>query len=127
MNRPLVAARLREGALAQSPIREIMKLADRKNIIGLGLDPELVISFAGGWVNHRAPEPLRAQYQWIADDPNLFHELGAYAPTRGLPELREALADAGGLRLIAVPVDRDANVKRFRELTAIAIAAAREQ
>jgi aspartate/methionine/tyrosine aminotransferase len=91
MNRPLVAARLREGTLAQSPIREIMKLADRQNIIGLGLDPDLVISFAGGWVNHRAPEPLRAQYQWIADDPNLFHELGAYAPTRGLPELREAL------------------------------------
>ena len=91
MNRPTVSARLRDGKLAQSPIRQIMKLADRQNIIGLGLDPDDVISFAGGWVNHRAPEALRAEYQRVADDADLFHELGAYSPTRGLPELREAL------------------------------------
>ena len=29
---PPVAARLREGQLKKSPIREIMKLADRRNI-----------------------------------------------------------------------------------------------
>jgi len=40
MNRPTVSARLRDGKLAQSLIREIMKLADRQNIIGLGLDPD---------------------------------------------------------------------------------------
>ena len=68
-----------------------MKLADRRNIIAMGLDPDDVISFAGGWVNHQAPEPLRAEYQAIADDERLFHELGAYSPTRGLPRLREAL------------------------------------
>jgi aspartate/methionine/tyrosine aminotransferase len=91
MNRPTVSARLRDGKLAQSPIREIMKLSDRQNIIDLGLDPDDVISFAGGWVNHRAPEGLRAQYQRVANDAVLFHELGAYSPTRGLPELREVL------------------------------------
>lgn len=68
-----------------------MKLADRRNIIAMGLDPDDVVSFAGGWVNHRAPEALRAEYQAIADDPSLFHELGAYSPTRGLPRLRQAL------------------------------------
>ncbi len=91
MATPLVARRLREGQLKQSPIREIMKLADRRNITAMGLDPDDVISFAGGWVNHKAPEELRAEYSTISDDPVLFHELGAYSPTRGLPNLREAL------------------------------------
>ena len=91
MATPLVARRLREGQLKQSPIREIMKLADRRNIIAMGLDPDDVISFAGGWVNHKAPEELRAEYSTRSDDPVLFHELGAYSPTRGLPNLREAL------------------------------------
>lgn len=91
MSAPPVARRLREGQLKQSPIREIMKLADRRNIIGMGLDPDDVISFAGGWVNHEAPEALRAEYARVADDARLFHELGAYSPTRGLPRLREAL------------------------------------
>lgn len=68
-----------------------MKLADRRNIVAMGLDPDDVISFAGGWVNHRAPEALRAEYAHVAEDPALFHELGAYSPTRGLPRLREAL------------------------------------
>jgi len=75
----------------KSPIREIMKLADRRNIVDMGLDPDDIISFAGGWVNHRSPERLRAQYSAIAADDTLFHELGAYSPTRGLPRLREAL------------------------------------
>lgn len=70
-----------------------MKLADRANIVAMGLDPDDVVSFAGGWVNHRAPEALRAEYRAVADDPALFHELGAYSPTRGLPRLRSALLD----------------------------------
>jgi len=68
-----------------------MKLADRRNIVAMGLDPDDVISFAGGWVNHRAPEALRDEYRAVAEDPVLFHELGAYSPTRGLPRLRETL------------------------------------
>lgn len=94
MTAPPVSTRLREGQLKRSPIREIMKLAERKNIVELGLDPDEVISFAGGWVNHEAPEGLRHQYTRIAEDPGLFHQLGAYSPTRGLPQLREALIDA---------------------------------
>jgi aspartate/methionine/tyrosine aminotransferase len=94
MPTPPVSSRLREGQLKKSPIREIMKLADRRNIVALGLDPDDVISFAGGWVNHEAPEGLRDEYRHVAEDPTLFHELGAYAPTRGLPKLREALLAA---------------------------------
>jgi aspartate/methionine/tyrosine aminotransferase len=93
MPSPLVARRLRDGQLKRSPIREIMKLADRRNIEAMGLDPDDVISFAGGWVNHRAPEGLRREYRVIADDPGLFHELGAYSPTRGLRSLRSALLE----------------------------------
>ncbi|MDA0327955.1 MAG: pyridoxal phosphate-dependent aminotransferase [Gemmatimonadetes bacterium] len=91
MPTPPIARRLREGQLKKSPIREIMKLADRRNIIAMGLDPDDVISFAGGWVNHASPEGLRAEYAEIAENRALFHELGAYSPTRGLPRLREAL------------------------------------
>jgi aspartate/methionine/tyrosine aminotransferase len=68
-----------------------MKLTDRRNIVAMGLDPDEVISFAGGWVNHRSPDGLRAEYSAIAGDERLFHELGAYSPTRGLPRLRDAL------------------------------------
>jgi aspartate/methionine/tyrosine aminotransferase len=91
---PPVAKRLREGRLKKSPIREIMKLADPANIVAMGVDPDDVVSFAGGWVDHEAPEGLRAEYAAIADDAKLFHELGAYSPTRGLPRLREALLAA---------------------------------
>lgn len=91
MTIPPVARRLREGQLKKSPIREIMKLADRRNIIAMGLDPDDVISFAGGWVNHEAPDGLRAEYAHVANDPQLFHELGAYSPTRGLPRFRDMI------------------------------------
>jgi len=91
MSAPPIARRLREGQLKKSPIREIMKLADRRNIVAMGLDPDDVISFAGGWVNHRAPEGLREAYAEVMDDAKLFHELGAYSPTRGLPRLKETL------------------------------------
>ena len=109
MASPLVARRLREGQLKKSPIREIMKLADRRNIVAMGLDPDDVISFAGGWVNHEAPEQLRAEYSAISDDPVLFHELGAYSPTRGLPDLRASLL-AVDTALYGTPDLTDANL-----------------
>ena len=87
------ARRLEHDQLRSSPIREIMKLTDRKNILAMGLDPDEVISFAGGWVNHTAPDELRESYRAAAEDPGLFHELGAYSPTRGLPSLRRALIE----------------------------------
>lgn len=106
---PHVARRLREGQLKKSPIREIMKLADRRNIEAMGLDPDDVISFAGGWVNHEAPEALRREYAAVADDPKLFHELGAYSPTRGLPRMRDALL-AVDAALYATPGLADENL-----------------
>lgn len=87
-----IVPRLLADDIARSPIRSIMALADRDNIIALGLDPDDVISFAGGWVNHAAPEPMRAAYARIVDDASAFHDCGGYGPTAGLAKLREALA-----------------------------------
>ncbi len=49
-----------------SPIRQIMKMASRQNIINMGLDPDEVISYGGGWVGHHSPEELRKEYQKIS-------------------------------------------------------------
>ena len=60
---PLVLSQIVETQIERpSPIRQIMKMAERQNIIDLGLNPDEVISFGGGWVNHEAPEALRAAY-----------------------------------------------------------------
>lgn len=75
----------------QSPIRKIMELADRKNIIKLGVNPDDVISFAGGWVNHKAPDELRMEYLKIAKNKKLFHANGAYSSTEGDFTLRSQL------------------------------------
>jgi len=75
-----------------SPIRQIMKMAERKNIIEMGLNPDDVISFGGGWVNHEVPELMREKYIEIAKDPLRFHASGAYSPTPGELGLREQLA-----------------------------------
>jgi aminotransferase len=76
-----------------SPIRQIMKMADPKNIINMGLDPDDLISFGGGWVNHAAPERLREIYIDICTDRERFHKLGGYSPTPGEPDCREMLAE----------------------------------
>jgi aspartate/methionine/tyrosine aminotransferase len=76
-----------------SPIRQIMKMAERQNIINMGLDPDDVISFGGGWVNHAAPESFREHYIKICSDKEQFHKSGAYSPTPGDSELRSLIAD----------------------------------
>jgi aspartate/methionine/tyrosine aminotransferase len=76
-----------------SPIRQIMKLAERQTIIDLGLNPDDVISFAGGWVNHEAPAPFRQAYLDIINDPVLFHQSGGYTATLGTEDCRSAIAD----------------------------------
>ncbi|HJO28989.1 MAG TPA: pyridoxal phosphate-dependent aminotransferase [Acidobacteriota bacterium] len=91
MPNPPISTRLRKEGLPGSPIRRIMELADRENIINMGLDPDDVISFAGGWVNHAAPDELRSAYTSIVSDHDSFHTAGAYSPTAGLPQLREML------------------------------------
>jgi aminotransferase len=75
-----------------SPIRQIMKMAERQNILAMGLKPEDVISFGGGWVNHAAPEGLRQAYAEIVSSPEAFHRSGAYTATLGDTTCREQLA-----------------------------------
>jgi aminotransferase len=75
-----------------SPIRQIMKMAERQNILAMGLNPEDVISFGGGWVNHAAPQGLRQAYLDIVGDPAAFHRSGAYTATLGDTDCREQLA-----------------------------------
>ena len=75
-----------------SPIRQIMKMASRQNIINMGLDPDDVISYGGGWVGHHPPEGLREAYMNIIGDRERFHDAGKYSPTLGFEECREAIA-----------------------------------
>ena len=74
-----------------SPVRQIMMSADSVYFKKLGLESKKVISFAGGWVNHRAPFELQKAYQGIVSDDESMHLSGAYSPTLGLPGCKEAL------------------------------------
>lgn len=78
---------------AISPVRQIMSYADPAYIRGLGLDPAELISFAGGWVNHPAPEEMRQAYVGIATDPTAFHKCGAYPHTLGSLEFKQAVVE----------------------------------
>jgi aminotransferase len=81
------------GQIARpSPIRQIMKMAERQNILAMGLDPAQVISFGGGWVNHEAPAEFRQAYAAVAADADLFHKSGGYTATLGEIECREQIA-----------------------------------
>lgn len=82
-----------KNGVTSSPIRRIMEMASPANLVKMGLNPNDVISFAGGWVNHHAPEELRQEYIAIAQDSELFHKTGAYSPSDGSPELKKALID----------------------------------
>ena len=79
--------------ITSSPIRRIMEMASSDNLVKMGLNPDDAISFAGGWVNHEAPEELRQEYENIIQDSNLFHKTGGYSPSDGSPELKKALLD----------------------------------
>jgi aminotransferase len=92
-----------------SPIRHIMKMAERKNILAMGLNPDEVISFGGGWVNHAAPEALRQAYADIVADPAAFHKSGGYTATLGDMDCREQLANFES-HLFAVPRLQAANI-----------------
>ncbi len=89
---PSLSSVVREQIEKPSPIRQIMKMAERQNIVAMGLDPAQVISFGGGWVNHAAPDEFRQAYQSIVSDPELFHKSGAYTATLGDMECREQIA-----------------------------------
>lgn len=90
--RPGLSAIVREQINRPSPIRQIMKMAERQNILAMGLDPAQVISFGGGWVNHEAPDEFRQVYESVVSDAGLFHKSGAYTATLGDMECREQIA-----------------------------------
>ena len=92
MTKPTLSKIVDEQIKKPSPIRQIMKMAERKNIINMGLDPDEVISFGGGWVNHAAPEEFRECYIQVCSDKERFHQSGAYSTTPGDSELRKLIA-----------------------------------
>lgn len=89
---PTLSSLVRDQISRPSPIRQIMKMAERQNILAMGLDPAQVISFGGGWVNHEAPDEFRKAYEAVVSDPDLFHKSGAYTATLGDMECREQIA-----------------------------------
>ncbi len=66
-----------------SPIQTIMKMAEPSNIKEMGVNPEKMISFGGGWCNHFAPEPLRKIYVNLCKDKDTFHDTGRYSAIIG--------------------------------------------
>jgi len=74
-----------------SPVRQIMNHADPEYIRKQGVNPDKLISMAGGWVNHEAPEELRKAYESIVTDKKLFHISGKYSPTLGDIEFKKAV------------------------------------
>jgi len=91
--KPTISTNVQKFKKTKSPVREIMDLANPQFFKQVGLDPKDVISFSGGWVNHEAPDNLRDAYAGIIHDPQRFHASGAYPPTLGMPECRQALVD----------------------------------
>jgi aspartate/methionine/tyrosine aminotransferase len=89
---PALSSLVREQMSRPSPIRQIMKMAERQNILAMGLDPAQVISFGGGWVNHETPDEFRKTYASVVADADLFHKSGAYTATLGDMECREQIA-----------------------------------
>jgi aspartate/methionine/tyrosine aminotransferase len=69
-----------------------MKMAEPKSITAMGLKPEDVISFGGGWVNHRAPVEMQDLYVEICKNTEDFHKSGAYSLTTGSIDCRLQLA-----------------------------------
>src|SRR3989344_3864362 len=92
MNKPQLSRRAVNSRQNISPVRQIMMYANPAHFIALGLKPEDVISFAGGWVNHKLPPELQEAYKDIVSDDQLMHVAGGYSATSGREECKEALA-----------------------------------
>jgi aminotransferase len=91
--KPAISSKVIRFKNTKSPVREIMDLANPEFFKQAGLNPDEVISFSGGWVNHETPEQLRQAYADIIHDARRFHSSGAYPPTIGMPECRRALVE----------------------------------
>jgi len=74
-----------------SPVRQIMSFADSEYIQSLGVNPDELISMAGGWVNHESPEGLRKAYEDLVSDQQSFHKSGKYSATFGEIDFKKAI------------------------------------
>ena len=74
-----------------SPVSEILRYADLDYIKSIIKNPNDLISFAGGWVNHNAPEKLRDAYKTISSNVDLFHTSGGDSTTLGEKEFKKAI------------------------------------
>ena len=90
---PPLSSLVRAQMSSPSPIRQIMKMAERQNILAMGLDPD-----AGDFVRRRLGESRGAGgvpaglSATIVNDPALFHKSGGYTATLGDLECREQIA-----------------------------------
>lgn len=91
MNKPVLSDKAIRFRRNISPVRQIMSFAEPGYLKEIGVDPANLISFAGGWVNHHAPETYRTAYKEIIDDRERFHNSGNYSPTLGSNETKKAV------------------------------------
>lgn len=89
----MLSSLVQEQIKTPSPIRQIMKMASREHIINIGLNPDDVISFGGGWVNHFSPKEFQEKYIEICKSKKEFHKSGGYSPTLGLDECRRMVVE----------------------------------
>ena len=75
-----------------SHIKELMSFGDPEYIKKFDIKPEDLISFAGGWSNHNAPENLRNAYNDIISNKDLFHQSGSYSTSVGDRGLRKMIS-----------------------------------
>jgi aspartate aminotransferase len=90
-NRDRLSKKINQFKNQPSPIKDIMNYGDPQYIKKSGINPDELISFAGGWSNHAAPENLRKAYESIIADPERFHFSGNYSTSIGDKEFRNAL------------------------------------
>ena len=91
--KPKLSAKANKFKKSISPVRQIMSYADPNYVKSIGINPEDLISFAGGWVNHKAPKELQKAYEEITVNNELFHKSGGYPPTLGNLEFKKAVKD----------------------------------
>ena len=91
--KPRISKKAKTFKRSISPVRQIMSYADPNHIRSIGIKPEDLISFAGGWVNHKAPKELQKAYEEIAVNDDLFHKSGSYPPTLGDLDFKKAVIE----------------------------------
>lgn len=89
--KPVLSKKIQDFKGTMSPVRQIMTYANPMYVKTLGLKPADIISFAGGWVNHKAPSELQKAYKDIVCSDELMHIAGGYSPTLGMSGCKEAI------------------------------------